>query len=81
MTLDLLTQIIVTACGLPAIALMQIHRPRVRRWGVIFGLIGQPAWYAQLVIHDQWGMLPVFVGYTGVWVFGLWNHWIRRPTP
>lgn len=75
--IDLASQIWVTIFGLSAIGLMQLQRPRVRRWGVIAGLIGQPAWYCQLVIHGQWGMLPVFVGYTSLWVFGLWNLWIR----
>ena len=73
---DLISQLWVTAFGLTAIGLMQLHRPRVRRWGVIVGLVGQPGWYTQLVIHEQWGMLPVFCGYTGLWLFGLWNLWL-----
>jgi len=73
---DVVSQVWVTVFGLTALLCMQTHRVRVRRMGVVLGLIGQPAWYIQLVIHEQWGMLPVFVGYTGVWLFGAWNLWI-----
>ncbi len=79
MTWDLFTQLCVTVFGLSALGCMQIHAMRWRRLGVVLGLIGQPAWYAQLVIHEQWGMLPVFSGYTALWLFGFWNNWIRKP--
>ena len=75
--MDLFSQVWVTVFGLTALGCMQTHRVSVRRWGVVLGLIGQPAWYVQLVLHDQWGMLPVFIGYTGVWLFGAWNLWVR----
>lgn len=75
--LDLLTQVWVTVFGLSAIGLL--HTNRYRRWGSVAGLIGQPAWYAQLIIHEQWGMLPVFLGYTAVWVWGFWKAWLRKP--
>lgn len=76
--LDMMSQWWVTLFGLSALFMMQLHDTRWRRWGVIMGLIGQPAWYIQLTIHDQFGMLPVFFGYSSVWLYGFWNLWIRR---
>ena len=52
--MDLVSQVWVTVFGLTALGCMQTHRVRVRvrRWGVVLGLIGQPAWYAQLVLLE-----------------------------
>jgi hypothetical protein len=77
MNLDLLSQIAVTVFGLSALWLMLADRLEIRRWGVVCGLVGQPAWYTQLVLHEQWGMVPVFVGYTAAWAWGAWTHWVR----
>jgi hypothetical protein len=77
MTLDLVSQVWLTVFGLSALLLSLEDSPRQRRVGVVLGLVGQPAWYCQLVLHEQWLMLPVFAGYTGVWLRGLWIHWLR----
>lgn len=79
MSADLVTQIAVSIFGVSALLLSLTSSRRLRRVGVVLGLLGQPAWYAQLVIHEQWGMLPAFTAYTLVWCFGFWNLWIRRP--
>lgn len=75
--LDAASQAWVSVFGLSALLCMVSKPIRARRAGVILGLIGQPGWYAQLMIHEQWGMLPVFAGYTAVWIVGLVNLWIR----
>ena len=74
---DIASQIWVSIFGLTALWCMQSNRVFLRRYGVVLGLIGQPAWYAQLVIHEQWGMIPVFIGYTLAWLFGGWNLIVR----
>lgn len=72
--IDIISQVWITIFGLLGLWYMQGER---RRLGVVFGLIGQPAWYAQLVINEQWGMLPVFVGYTACWVRGFWLLFVQ----
>lgn len=72
---DTVSQVWVTVFGLPALFLCLTERRGARRVGVLLGLVGQPGWYAQLLIHGQWGMFPVFLGYTGSWLWGLWNLW------
>lgn len=76
--MDLASQIWVTVFGLAALLCVQLDARRWRRLGVLLGVVGQPGWYCQLVIHDQWGMLPVFVGYTAVWLLGVWRQWGPR---
>lgn len=75
--MDLISQVWVTVFGLVALGCMQTDRAAVRRWGVVLGLIGQPAWFVQFWLHDQWGMVPVAMGYTLVWLFGAWNLLVR----
>lgn len=77
MTLDFLAQVVVTVFGASAIFLLGARTNRVRRWGVVCGLIAQPAWYVTAICHEQWGLLPVFALYTGSWLRGLWTYWIR----
>ena len=72
-----MSQIAVSVFGLSALWLVMDARLSVRRWAVVLGLLGQPAWYTQLVIHEQWGMMPVFVGYTASWLRGAWTLWCR----
>lgn len=75
--IDIGSQIWVTIFGLAALWSMNTDSPAWRARGVIFGLIGQPAWYVQLYLHDQWGMIPAYLGYTAAWIRGLWSYWVR----
>lgn len=82
MNIDHASQIVITVFGGLGLWLSVGARTEgVRRWGVIAGLIAQPAWYVQMVVHGQWLMLPVYTMYTGAWLRGLWVHWIRPASP
>lgn len=81
MNIDLITQIWVTIFGVSALGFAQCTHLPLRRLSVILGLLGQPGWYYQLVIHEQWAMLPAFACYSFMWIWGLWNLWIRKPKP
>ena len=80
MSPDHVAQAVVTIFGASAIFLLGARIDRVRRWGVVCGLIAQPAWYITAIAHEQWGLLPVFALYTGSWLRGLWTYWLR-PAP
>ncbi len=81
MTLDTFTQIWISLVGLPALGCMMVGGRGWSRAGVVLGVIGQPAWWIQLFIQEQWGMSPVYVGYSLCWVLGIWNHWIKPAKP
>lgn len=70
-------QIAITLTGVVAIWLSLCKTDRVRRWGPVFGLCGQPFWFA-LFIHDKrWLMLSICCLYTFTWARGLYNFWIK----
>ena len=75
--IDLLSQIWITMTGATALWLVNAKRDRTRRWGPVFGICSQPAWYIQMLVHGQWFMLPVYTLYTGAWVLGIYNHWLK----
>lgn len=74
--MDVVSQLWVTIFGVTALWMAQSRQERWRAAAVLFGLLGQPGWYFQLVIHGQWFMLPAFVAYTACWVRGFWIHWM-----
>lgn len=78
MNLDTITQIWITVFGAAAMWLINGSSVKWTRWGPIMGMLGQPAWYVQLVLHDQWLMMPVYALYTACWVKGLWTHWLCK---
>jgi len=49
-----------------------------RRWGYIFGLIGQIPWAILFVITNQWIMFISWGFCTYSWSQGLYNFWIRK---
>lgn len=63
--------------GMSAIWLANDHRPHVRRFGCICGLIAQPFWYYEAWTHEQWGIFFSSFFYTYSWARGFYNFWIR----
>lgn len=75
MTID---QIGILLLGATAMALVNNHRPKVRRWGPVVGLLGQPFWYYASYTHGQWGIFASSFLYTLAWIGGFYNMWLRR---
>jgi len=68
------TQIFIAALGIPAIVLIGRKNRRLRKWGYIFGLAGQPFWVWSSYAAGQWGILILSVLYFFCWGEGLWSH-------
>lgn len=49
-----------------------------KRWGYIFGMIGQPFWLIETFKGEQWGIFVVCLWYTYSWGQGIWNYWIKK---
>jgi len=48
------------------------------RWGFIFGVMSQPAWFYTAIRTQQWGMLLLVIFYTLNWFKGIYNYWIKK---
>jgi hypothetical protein len=77
----LINQLGIFLFGMSAVLLVNDHRPGVRRWGPVLGLIAQPFWYYTAWTHEQWGIFASSFFYTASWARGFYNCWIRRETP
>lgn len=73
MTID---QFFIAIFGVSAIWLANDNRTSVRRWGCIFGLIGQPFWMWSAWSAQQWGILALTFFYTAAWVRGIRTNWL-----
>lgn len=49
----------------------------VHRWGFIFGLVAQPAWFITTFRNKQWGIFCLCCIYTVSWCMGIYNFWIK----
>ena len=72
-----MNQIFIALFGLTAISLALSKSPNHRKWAPIWGLAGQPFWFAATIPTGQWGMVALCVAYTAVYVRGCWVHWGR----
>lgn len=48
-----------------------------KRWGYIFGMLGQPFWLYTTYENKQWGILIMTLFYTYSWSMGVWNYWVK----
>ncbi len=72
-----MVQAIIFLSGALAIWFSQSANAVLVPWACIVGLIGQPFWFLSTRRNRQWGIFLLTVIYTGAWLFGLWNHWIK----
>jgi len=70
------TQFCIAALGIPAIVLVG-REERLRKWGYLLGLAGQPFWVWSSYAAGQWGILILSVLYFFAWGEGVWNFWIK----
>lgn len=73
----MIPQIGILLFGMVAIILVNDHRPKVRRWGPVCGLISQPFWFYESFSHGQWGIFACSFVYAASWARGYYNAWWR----
>jgi len=69
-------QVGITCLGVPAIFISQSLIHDTRRWGSVFGLIGQPFWFTMAYLTNAWGVFFMCLFYTYAWGTGFFNHWV-----
>lgn len=73
----MISQYAIVFTGVTAIWLTQSKRQDVRRFACLFGLAGQPFWFAAAISAEQWGIVVLCCFYTAAWARGVWNNWIQ----
>ena len=73
-----LAQIGILIFGCSAVYLVGNPDKRVRRWGYLLGLCGQPFWFWSSYQAGQWGIFALCCWYTFAWGKGAWGHWHLR---
>lgn len=76
---DIVAQVGIVICGCASVWLVS-RREHWRRWGYIFGMLGQPFWIYTTLHHEQWGIAAITLFYTYSWGQGIWNYWVK-PAP
>lgn len=72
-----IVNLVIAMIGVTAITLTQSSNPKVSRFACIFGLVGQPAWFALAIMADSYGLLAVSIMYTQAWWKGFNRLWIK----
>ena len=70
-------QVGIVLTGVTAVFLSQSRHEVLRRYACLFGLAGQPFWFAAAITARQWGVMLVCVLYTIAWAKGVWTNWLR----
>jgi hypothetical protein len=68
-------QIIIVVSSCAAIALLAQANSRLRFWGYLIGLLGQPAWLVVAERTEAWGILLVASWWSAWYAWGLVTHW------
>lgn len=81
----MISQIGIVFFGVLAAWLTQQANDRRKKYACIFGLISQPFWFYSAIETNQWGIFLLSIIYTGVWLIGFKNYWVKPvvkpPTP
>lgn len=73
----MIDQVGIALTGVTAVFLTQSKRERWRRYACLFGMAGQPFWFASAISAQQWGVLILCSLYTVAWAKGVWSNWVR----
>jgi len=64
MTLDEISQLVITIGSIGVATLVSGKTNTIRRCGFTIAMLIQPAWIYTTYVHEQWGMLAVTFYYT-----------------
>jgi hypothetical protein len=71
-------QIAIAFTGVVAIFLTQQKNEKIKKYGCLFGLAGQPFWFYSAYLSEQWGIFVLVMFYTYAWCLGVKNNWLTK---
>ena len=71
---DLVQAAILILSGVTAWLLASKHA-RVRRWGYVVGIVGEPFWLYASWVTNQWGVVLLALWWTAQYIRGAINNW------
>lgn len=74
---DTICQIMILVGGTITIFLLA-QKNKWQRWGYITGLIQEMFWFITTFKAKQWGIFLLCFVYTGCFILGIYNHWVRK---
>ncbi len=75
--LDTFAQIVITCTGCTSLYLLASQSPRVRMWGAIVGLIGEPFWLTTAYLNGQAGIVALAFVYGINWTRIAYCNWLE----
>jgi hypothetical protein len=73
----MILQLLILFSSCAAIALLAQLDGRLRFWGHIAGLLGQPAWLLVTWEAQTWAIFVVALWWTAFYAWGAARHWFR----
>jgi hypothetical protein len=70
-------QIAILVLGAATIFLLA-QKNKLMRWGYIVGLTQEVFWFYETYTKQQWGIFLLCFVYTGCFILGVYNYFIRR---
>ena len=78
-TLANIVQFAILVFSAGAISCLTSANKKIRLWGSIFGLLGQPLWFYTSYMAGQWAVLILAIWYTRAYIKGIMNNKSNQP--
>lgn len=75
--IDIICQSAIFILGSLTIFLLA-QKNKWQRWGHVVGLIQEMFWFVAIFRSRQWGIFALCFIYTGCFILGIYNHWIKK---
>ena len=76
-SIDTICQIMIFILGSITVFLLA-QKNKWQRWGYIIGLIQEVFWFIAIFRARQWGIFALCFIYTGCFVLGIYNYFIKK---
>ena len=73
----MIEQVMIIFTSVTSVWLTQQSNKELKRYACLFGLLAQPFWFYTTYKAEQWGIFSVSFIYSGIWLMGFYNNWVK----